>query len=206
MKEGKASETKSGNKGLVILLCILVVMIAGLGVGLVIVMLNGGEKEAAVIGEEPMEEVEIAETNPEAAAATRVFVAGQEAIEMKATELLNQASPDMDGIRQLYAGPYAEFVANGEISYAYSYLMSELNLYYENGYKEAALDLLTSTDLTIYDDTLQWIFCDAVIRLANELNKQSVLSDYVERAVYLEENGNVVLRPEVDHYSEREEK
>ncbi len=203
MKEGKASEAKSGNKGLVILLCVLVVAIVGLVIGIVVP--KGGGEEVVIV-DEPTEEIEIAETDPEAAAATREFVAGQEAVETEAVELLNQASPDMDGIRQLYAGPYAEFVANGEISYAYSYLMSELNLYYENGYKEAALDLLTSTDLTIYDDTLQWIFCDAVIRLANELNKQSVLSDYVERAVYLEENGNVVLRPEVDHYSEREEK
>lgn len=38
MKEGKASETKSGNKGLVILLCVLAVVIVGLGVGISVIM------------------------------------------------------------------------------------------------------------------------------------------------------------------------
>ena len=166
-------------------------------------MPKGGSEEVVVV-DEPSEEIEISETDPEAAEATLIFVEGEKAIENAATNLLNQASPDIVGVHQLYAGPYADFVANGEISYAYSYLMSELNLYYENGYKEAALDLLTSTDLTVYDDTLQWIFCDTVIRLANELDEQNVSSDYVERAVYLEENGNVILAPEANHYSERE--
>lgn len=45
MKEGKASETKSGNKGLVILLCVLVVAIIGLGVGIGVSISGSGKDD-----------------------------------------------------------------------------------------------------------------------------------------------------------------
>ena len=46
MKEGKASEAKSGNKGLVILLCVLVVVIVGLGVGVIVANRNNKGTDA----------------------------------------------------------------------------------------------------------------------------------------------------------------
>lgn len=48
MKEDKASEMKSGNKGLVILLCMLVVVIVGLGVGIGVVVNFGLEDQLDV--------------------------------------------------------------------------------------------------------------------------------------------------------------
>lgn len=189
------------NRGLVILLCVLVMAIVGLGIGIGVVVLNGKKKEAVVIEDGPEEEIEIVETNPGAAAATRVFADKQAAIEAEAAVLLNQNPPDMENIRQLYAAPYDKFVTNGEISYAYSYLLSESNLYYENGHKEAALDLLTSTDLGVYDDTPQWIFYDTIVHIANELNKLEIALDYSARAAYLEENADMILAPDAERYS-----
>ena len=46
MKEGKASEAKSGNKGLVILLCVLAVVIVGLGVGVIVANRNNKGTDA----------------------------------------------------------------------------------------------------------------------------------------------------------------
>ncbi len=48
MKEGKASEAKSGNKGLVILLCVLVMIIMGLGLGVVMVAQNRNEGSSVI--------------------------------------------------------------------------------------------------------------------------------------------------------------
>lgn len=200
MKEGKA---ESNNKGLIILLCALVVVIVGLGIGIGVVMLRRSEEEVVVVEDDQSGEVEIVETDPEAAAATMAFVDKQNAIEAEAKELLNQNPPDIEGIRRLYEAPYTEFVVNNEISYAYSYLLSESNLYYENGYKEAALDLLTSVDLTVYDNTLQWIFCDVIVRMADELGRLEIASDYSARAAFLEENTDVILAPDAVHYSEK---
>lgn len=52
MKEGKASEAKSGNKGLVILLCVFVVVIVGLGVGVIVTRKIGQNNETKHVTED----------------------------------------------------------------------------------------------------------------------------------------------------------
>lgn len=62
MKEGKASEAKSGNKGLVILLCALVVVIVGLGIGIVVVV-NGNDNDSSLFDGEVNDSVSALEAN-----------------------------------------------------------------------------------------------------------------------------------------------
>lgn len=170
MKEGKASETKFGNKGLVILLCVLVVAIVGLGVGIGIVMLNSREK-TAVIEEDSTEEQVLQDKYV-------AYVDEYNAARVKAKELLGQDPVDTKAIVELYSNLAEQSFANDEIDRGSSYVYAEYDDLLNGGFKQEALDVMTALNLDIFNEPEQHMWCIRIISLAEELGNNEVVLQY----------------------------
>lgn len=167
MKEGKA---KVENKGLLILLCVLVAAIVGLGIGIGVVVLNSKE-EVVVVEDEPTEE-QILEANYVA------YVDEYNAARAEAKSLLEQDPVDVNAIIRLYSDLAEQSFANGETDRGSSYVRAEYDDLLAGGFKQEALDVVTALDLDIFNEPEQHMWCMRIIALAEELGNSEVVSRY----------------------------
>lgn len=167
MKEGKA---KVENKGLLILLCVLVAAIVGLGIGIGVVVLNSKE-EVVVVEDEPTEE-QILEADYVA------YVDEYNAARAEAKSLLEQDPVDVNAIIRLYSDLAEQSFANGETDRGSSYVRAEYDDLLAGGFKQEALDVVTALDLDIFNEPEQHMWCMRIIALAEELGNSEVVSQY----------------------------
>ena len=165
MKEGKA---KFENKGLIILLCVLVVAIVGLVVG--IVLPKGGGEEVVVV-DEPSEEQVLYDEYVS-------YVDDYNAVRAEAKNLLGQDSVDVDAIVDLYNQYINQNIANNELDRASSYMYAEYEDLLAGGFKQEALDALVVMDFSVFNEPEQYRWYSIVVSLANELGNGDVVLQY----------------------------
>jgi len=165
MKEGKA---KFENKGLIILLCVLVVAIVGLVVG--IVLLKGGGEEVVVV-DEPFEEQVLYDEYVS-------YVDDYNAVRAEAKNLLGQDPVDVDAIVDLYNQYINQNIANNELDRASSYMYAEYEDLLAGGFKQEALDALVVMDFSVFNEPEQYRWYSIVVSLANELGNGDVVLQY----------------------------
>lgn len=173
MKEGKASEAKSGNKGLVILLCVLAVVIVGLGVGISVVMLSNRESGGVVVENE--DQVLEEET------AYYEYADDFAAVLAEADELLRQNPVNVEAIKLLFREPIDRYLENGDytdIVRAATYVTAETQKMLSGGFEREALDELLRIDLSVFNKPEQYRQYMTVIDIAGNLGEDAIVSEY----------------------------
>lgn len=166
MKEGKA---ESNNKGLIILLCALVVVIVGLGIGIGVVMLNRKGEEVVVVEDDQMTESEIS---------YYAYLDNYDEVQKRVEELLNQDPVDVAMVVDLYYEYINDCLGNNELDRASSYINAEYNNLVNAGFKGETLDVLTSIDFSIFDLPEQYRQYSKIVELAKDLDREDIVEIY----------------------------
>lgn len=160
---------KFENKGLVVLLGVLGIVIIGLVVGIVAVNLRW-DNEATVVNEDDKAE--------ELADEYVAYVEDYGIVREKAQELLRQDPVDVDAIIRLYSEHIEYNIASGSYGRASSYMLAEMDDLVAGGFRKEALGVLTSMDFDIFDKPERYRWYSEIIALAEELGDNETVRMY----------------------------
>lgn len=156
------------NKGLVVLLGMLGVVIVGLAVGIAIVSMNKGEE--VVINDENEDEISYQEYLD--------YVEEYDIVQTEADRLLNEDPVDITAVVNLYSKYIDENLANNEIDRASSYMYAEYESLLASGFKEELLSVMTARDYGVFDEPEQYRWFIKIIDLGRELGRDDVVVEY----------------------------
>ena len=163
------------NRGLVILLCVLVMAIVGLGIGIGVVMLNNEEKEAVVV-ENGLSEVSMAEK------VYNEYVEEFDRVREIANGLIEGGMDSATPIVELYSKYIEECFENRELDHASAYIYAENEDLMRAGFKREALDVLLGIDFSAFNEPEQYRWYSKIMSLAGELNMDDVVASYAPLA------------------------
>ena len=185
MKEGKA---KFENKGLVILLCVLVVAIVGLVVGIGAVMLNSDNEEVVVETDSTGVEYAASTATPEQIEAYESFKQKYDVVLAEAQELLNESPVNVLAIEELFANAMDEYMTAGTYSSAQEFMVAEYNILMSGGFKQEALDSLIRIDFDIFPASVQNRWYNLIVNLAQDLGNNDLAVKYRQLADWTKES------------------
>lgn len=178
MKEGKA---KVENKGLLVLLCVLVAAIVGLGIGIGVVVLNS--KEEVVVNDEPVGGDGIVSTATlEQIETHEAFKQEYDAVLAETQRLLGEEPVDTVAIRELYAKAMSGYMSAATYGNVQDLMIAEYDSLVSGGFKEEALDALVQVDFSIFPESVQNRWYNRIVDLARELGDDELVAEYQQLA------------------------
>lgn len=170
-------DEERGNKGLVIILIVLFLVIIGLTAGIVVLRLNNGNDDGTssmteaeyygepVISEEQDKQIkDYQETYDKVIKEARERIVGDAVAE---ETILEVYSPTIDG-----------YLADGDYSDAQTFILLRHEALVQYGYKKKAMDLLISMDYSIIPEHIQNRYYKRIVALATELGESETVSKY----------------------------
>lgn len=186
---------KFENKGLVILLCVLVVAIVGLVVG--IVLPKGGGEEIVVV-DEPSEEQVLRDEYI-------AYVSSYDDMQVRVQELLNEEPIDVEEIRKLYSEQIDKYIGEENYGRANAFISAEREALLSKGLERAALDAMLEIDFSSFPEPAQYRNYAEIVRLAEGLGNATVAAEYQGLAGGVKEayEANYAASEKVKEESER---